>query len=135
MADLRVRVEPGVLEDLVAHALEDAPRECCGLLIGTPDRIVRSFRARNTLASPTRYQIEPVHHFEAIRLARAEGLSVVGAYHSHPGSPPDPSPRDLEEAFYTDFVYLIVGLASPSGREVRGFRLADGNFTRVELVQ
>jgi proteasome lid subunit RPN8/RPN11 len=134
MADSPVHVSPAVINELVAHAVESAPLECCGLLIGTATQIVQASRARNTLASRTRYQIEPADHFEAIRVARAGGLSVVGAYHSHPASAPEPSARDRREASYTDFVYVIIGLASPSGPEVRAFRFGDGNFTPVTLV-
>lgn len=131
-----VEVRQSVLDDLLAHARESMPEECCGILIGHRGRIERSARARNQLKSTTRYVIEPEDHFAAIRGARATGEAVVGFYHSHPSSEPVPSPTDEQEAAYAGHCYLIV---SPGGQgaapQVRGFRLDDGgNFTEVKLV-
>ena len=129
-----VVIASGTIEDIVAHARAEAPRECCGLLIGTRDRVERAFRTRNALYSRTRYQVEAADHFEALRTARSAGFSVVGAYHSHPTSPPEPSPRDVDEAAYDDFIHVIVGLAPPASPEVRAYRYVSGNFSRVTLV-
>ena len=109
---------------MLEHAREEAPRECCGLLIGTGDSIARSVRARNLDSKATRYLIEPEDHFAAIRSARAEGLEVIGAYHSHPSSAPVPSPTDVAEANSgSDFVYVIVSLLNNA---VRAYRIDRG---------
>jgi proteasome lid subunit RPN8/RPN11 len=120
-----------VVCEIVAHAVRDSPDECCGLLIGTAERIDTSYPARNLRRSPTRFLIDPVDHFAAIRFARDRGLSVVGAYHSHPASAPEPSPTDDEEATTRNFLYMIV---SPATGEVRGFRMADTRLESVRLV-
>ena len=119
-----------VLRDIVAHARKAAPEECCGLLIGTAERVESVHAARNLRRSPTRYLVDPADHFAAIRSARQVGLAVVGAYHSHPTSPPAPSTTDEREATDPDFLHLIV---SPVTAETRGFRLVDGQMARVEL--
>lgn len=129
-----MRIRQAILDEILAHALEEAPDECCGLLIGTAEGVSRSVRARNVRASPTRYQIDPRSHFAAIRQARAVGLEVVGAYHSHPASPPLPSPTDLAEATYPEFLYVIVSPSAPSSQGFRAYRLAERNFQEVELV-
>lgn len=131
-----LEVRRSVLDELLAHARREAPNECCGILIGTAGRIERAMPARNTLGSPTRYQIHPEDQFAAIRSARERGESVVGFYHSHPSSPPLPSAVDRVEAAYPGHCYLIVspGNGSAAG-EVRAFRLHDsGNFVPVTLV-
>ncbi len=123
----------GVREAILAHARTDQPHECCGLLLGAASRIVRAVAARNTATSPaTRYTIDPADHFVAIREARASGLEVIGAYHSHPRSAPRPSATDLTEAF-GEFIYVIVGLveAEPA---IEAWRLAGGNFVPLRLV-
>ncbi len=119
---------------LLTHARNEAPLECCGLLIGTKEQVVRSARARNICQSPTRYRVDPVDHFEAIRTARNEGLEVVGAYHSHPASLPRPSETDLSQANYPHFVYVIVSLVSKETEAIRGYRLRSGQATQVELL-
>jgi proteasome lid subunit RPN8/RPN11 len=101
----------GVRESIVAHARDSAPVECCGMLLGRGDEIVDIVRARNIAGDPqTRFLIDPADHFAARRLARARGLEVVGFYHSHPASPPEPSPRDVAEFSYPDHLYAIVSL-------------------------
>ena len=110
-----LRVTESVLEALAAHARADAPNECCGLLVGSDDTIVDTRAARNLRASRTRYLIDPRDHFRALRDAREAGLAVIGAYHSHPASPAEPSETDVREATCPGFVYVIVSLASGSG--------------------
>jgi proteasome lid subunit RPN8/RPN11 len=120
---------------MLAHAREVAPDECCGLLIGHAGKVDRSVRARNARRSPRTYLIDPRDHFAAIRSARDTGATVVGYYHSHPATPPEPSPTDKAEAVPGDHYYLIV---SPGGgdvpEQVQAFWLIGGNFRPVDLV-
>jgi len=126
-----ISIEPQVLADMLAHARDQAPRECCGLLVGREDSVVRSVRAKNLDASATRYLIDPADHFKAIRAARADRLEVIGAYHSHPASPPVPSPTDVAEADSgPDFFYVIVSLVNA---EARAYRIDRGVYQPVEL--
>jgi proteasome lid subunit RPN8/RPN11 len=117
---------------MLAHARAEAPRECCGLLIGQGESVVRSVRARNLDVKATRYLVDPEDHFAAIRAARAEGLEVIGAYHSHPSSAPVPSATDIAEASSgPDFLYVIVSLI---GDDVRAYRMELGTFTPRPLT-
>ncbi len=130
-----LEVRQAVLDELIAHARAEAPNECCGVLIGIGHRIERSVRARNTLESPTRYQIDPRDQIAAMRSARERGESVLGFYHSHPNSAPMPSPTDRLEAAYPGHCYLIVSTRSAQAPQVLGFRLeGSGNFLPLALV-
>jgi proteasome lid subunit RPN8/RPN11 len=127
-----VLISPTVIAEMLAHARAEAPRECCGLLIGKGESVSRSVRAKNLDATATRYLIAPDDHFAAIRAARAEGLEVIGAYHSHPSSAPIPSATDIAEANSgSDFLYVIVSLI---GDEVRAYRMERGAFTPRPLT-
>jgi len=137
-SDVRGRTTTAISAEAVAgieqHARAAAPEECCGLLLGTPGGVTAAVRARNIAHSPrTRYEIAPEDHFEALRRARSLGVDVVGAYHSHPHSPPIPSATDRSEAFEA-FLFLIVGLAARQA-EIRAWQLMDGNFVEVALVR
>lgn len=121
---------------MLAHARESAPNECCGLLVGRPGEIVRSVRATNLQASPTRYLIDPRDHLAAIHTARTEHQRVIGAYHSHPASAPVPSASDLAEAIWgSTFLYVIVSPAEVTGDPVRAYRVKGGRAEAVELVR
>ena len=117
---------------ILAHAERDAPHEACGLLIGVGHAVARVVPTANGDASPTRYTIPAAQHFAALRLARAEGLAVIGAYHSHPRGPAEPSATDAATAF-PGFVFAIAGLAPEP--HVRGWQFADGNFVELRLVR
>lgn len=125
-------ISSNVIAEMLAHARVEAPRECCGLLIGQGESVVRSVRARNLDVKATRYLVDPEDHFAAIRAARADGLEVIGAYHSHPSSAPVPSATDIAEANSgSDFLYVIVSLI---GDDVRAYRMEPGTFTPRPLT-
>jgi proteasome lid subunit RPN8/RPN11 len=109
------------------------PRECCGLLLGAADDVVEAVSSANLASDPNRFLIDPAAHFSARREARRRGLSVVGFYHSHPHSPPQPSPADKADASYDEHLYLIIGLAVDPP-ELRLFRTEHMNFVEVEFV-
>lgn len=117
---------------LVAHAEREAPNECCGLLIGKGTDIVDAHAARNNVASQTRFTINPADHFVAIRKARAAGLDVVGAYHSHPATEAVPSASDVRDASEGAPLMLIVSLAPAP--VVRAFMLEPGGSKEIRIV-
>jgi desampylase len=111
-----------------------APDECCGLLIGAGDDVTAAWPAQNIAASPqVRYEVDPRDHVAAVRHARAQGLSVVGAFHSHPRTAPLPSPTDRAEAL-TSFLYLIAGREPGAPWCAGAFVFIDGNFVERRLV-
>jgi desampylase len=129
-----IRVTRAVIDEVVAHARESAPGECCGLLLGHGAAVVESVRAANIAADPTRrFEIDPQDHIDARRDARSRGLAVLGFYHSHPRSSAEPSATDLAEASYPDHLYLIVSLAAPAPH-LGLFRLESGNFQTTAFV-
>ena len=116
-------------DDIVSHARETAPAECCGLLIGASGggAIVEAVRTRNVSADPNRFEINPEDHIKARRAARQRALDVLGFYHSHPHSAATPSETDLAEALYPGYLYLIVSLKGEPA-DLRLYRLEAGAF-------
>ena len=128
-----IGVMPAVLDAIADHARRDAPRECCGLLVGTAERIVESVPTGNVDPSPSRFRVDPSVHIRLNRTLRGTGREVVGVYHSHPRGPAWPSPRDVQEAAYPEFVHLIVSLAAGEA-EVRAFMIRDGKVEDVDVT-
>ena len=127
-----MRIPKSVLDQVIAHATGERPRECCGLLIGTHDEILELVESRNLSDHSNRFELDPAVHIQARRAARERGLFVTGFYHSHPHSPPAPSPTDLAEAMYDDVLQLIVGVVN--GRfEARAYRYSGGSYEPVQM--
>jgi proteasome lid subunit RPN8/RPN11 len=112
---------------IVRHARVEQPRECCGLLLGDGPRILYAVPTPNVATRPTRFRVDDRTHIELRRVLRGlvPPLSVTGVYHSHPEGPPVPSDRDVAEAMYPGWTYLIASLAGRSST-VRAFRIARG---------
>ncbi len=127
------RITRKAVEDIVTHAREARPAECCGLLLGSGTTIAEAVRTPNTSDNPNRFFIDPQAHIEGRREARGRGLDVLGFYHSHPHSLPEPSITDLQEASYPDHLYLIVSPAT-NPAQIRLFRLVGGNFLEVPFL-
>ncbi|HEY1276047.1 MAG TPA: M67 family metallopeptidase [Thermoleophilaceae bacterium] len=105
-------------DELVAHARDEAPNECCGYLWSSSDGTVQGVaRARNERKSPYGYELDSESMLAAWRLGEEDGYQV-GTYHSHPRSAPEPSQTDINLASnWPDWLYVIVSLAGePSMR-------------------
>lgn len=80
-----------------------APDEACALLIGSRQgllwRLERLWPCCNIWADAAerrhRFAIDPREQLLAQKWARAQGLDLLGAAHSHPSSAPVPSASDL----------------------------------------
>jgi proteasome lid subunit RPN8/RPN11 len=121
-----------IYDELLAHAREDAPNECCGLIGGTDGSAATVYRAQNAEASPLRYNLDPQDQFRIMSEMDEAGEELVGIYHSHTASPAYPSQTDINLAAYPDAIYLIVTLAE--GEEpLRGFNIVDGQVSEAEL--
>ncbi len=99
--------------------------ECCGVLMGDREQIADALPAHNIADQPeSRFLVDPLDHFNALRAARARGLDVVGFYHSHPDHPARPSQHDLEQA-WPNFTYIIVSVITGKPHEITAWRLRE----------
>jgi proteasome lid subunit RPN8/RPN11 len=124
-----VRISRAHWDELVAHAREEAPNECCGYLWGSDGSVEGVKRAENPRKSPYGYELDHRSLFAANELDD-DGYEV-GTYHSHPRSPAEPSQTDINLASYPHWVYLIVSLAGEP--TVRAWRIRDGGVSEEEL--
>ena len=117
-----VRIPKTIFQEMVNHALREAPLECCGILAGKGRTVRRMYEMRNTDGSRTSYLMPPEEQLEVFREIEKERLDMVAIYHSHPHTIPFPSERDVRLAFYPEVVYIIISLRE--GRtSVKGFRI------------
>ena len=128
-----MRIPSLIHEELLTHAREDAPNECCGLIGGTHGVARTVYRARNAEASPLRYNLDPQDQFRIMTEMEEKGEDLSAIYHSHIASPAYPSQTDINLASYPDAIYLIVSLLEGE-KDLRGYRIEDGEVTEVDLV-
>jgi proteasome lid subunit RPN8/RPN11 len=119
-----------ILAAMIDHCRREAPLECCGILGGVAPRVSSIHRLRNTEASPTRYNADPVDIIEANRSLRAVGGEFLAIYHSHPRWRAVPSRTDLETNYYGDLPRIIVSLLTDPP-EVRSWRLETDSFEEL----
>ena len=119
---------------MLDHARQDRFRECCGLLAGRDGLITRAIPATNAASNPaTSYEIAPEEIFHRMREMRAGGIELLGIYHSHPNGKNEPSPRDIELAYYPDAAYFIISPLADCPRPVRAFSIRDGHVGELEV--
>jgi len=105
------------------HGARAYPNECCGAILGvvseSDEKIVRALlplsNRREGEAARTRFLVTAEDYRWAEQQARAQGLEILGFYHSHPDHPARPSEFDLEHALPW-YSYIVVRVArSESG--------------------
>lgn len=132
---IAIRLRREHLDAMIAHALEDAPVECCGILGGSDGTVHAVRRARNVEASPYRFRIDPLETAKIERAFDAEGHKMVGFYHSHTGSDPIPSPTDIRQMgplFGPPFVHFVIGVADRDNPVVRVWYIEGGDRTEQQ---
>jgi proteasome lid subunit RPN8/RPN11 len=127
-----LRISRQLLDDVIAHAREDAPNECCGMIASRDGEAIAVHRARNTAASPFRYEMDGMEQYRIQSEIEDAGLELGAIYHSHTRSAPEPSQTDINLAFYPEALYVIVGLKSPQP-DVRAWRIVDGQVSEAAL--
>ena len=128
-----MRISRRLLDDVIAHAREDAPNECCGMIATREGGAVAVHRATNAAASPLRYEIGARELYSLTDAIEDAGLDLGAIYHSHTRSAPEPSQTDINLAFYPEALYVIVGVAGDGEAVVRAWRIVDGKVSEASL--
>lgn len=127
---MELEVTSAVLAQLRTEAAAAHPRECCGILLGTPWRIAAIRPAANLHPQPDRhFEIDPQVLIEAFRAERTGDTPVAGYYHSHPDGPPKPSATDHAMAPHDGRVWAIV-----AGEEIGFWRDTKQGFEPLSYV-
>lgn len=133
-----------MIAQMLEHARECAPQESCGLIVGIDEnanrgepKYVQAVRVVcMTNAEPddktVRYLIDAREHFDTVRSAEAEGLAIVGAFHSHVKSPAEPSKTDVNLAAYPEWAWLIISLME-TRPDLKAFVITSGSYKEIEI--
>ncbi len=129
-----MKISQQLIDEMVAHAREDLPNECCGMIGGRDGEAPSVVRVENAAASPLRYEMDPQGQFDGLKAIEDAGDELLGIYHSHTRSAAYPSQTDVNQAVaWPEQVYVIVSLESEDAPEVKAYDLADLKIADVEL--
>lgn len=127
-------LEQHYIDEMIAHAVEEAPNECCGIIAGKDGRATRLYRAINAEASPYRYSVDTKDLLRIIRECDDNDWQFYVVYHSHTMSPAYPSPTDVRlAANWPDPYYVLVSLETPGSPVVRAYRILDGEISEEPI--
>ncbi|MBI4402182.1 MAG: M67 family metallopeptidase [Nitrospirae bacterium] len=154
-----LKIPQQILDEMVAHARELDPFECCGLLAGTNGTVARQYRITNTVAKDARatrvfneagvkrlghlsettraevaYFMDPKEMLAAFKDMRERRLELAVIYHSHTHSPAYPSATDIGLAYYPEAAYLIISLEEKSKPDVRAYWIKDREVSPAEFL-
>ena len=110
-----IKIESGAWQVMVDHAQSTFPDECCGVMVGSVDGNTKSVTIALALENAykgkqeDRYEIRPEDLLAADKSARAQGLDLIGIFHSHPDCDAYFSKTDLENSCpWYSFVVLSI---------------------------
>ncbi len=129
-----MRISKTLYDQMVAHALRDAPDECCGIISSQDGEAVKLYELENAAHSPLRYEMDGREQFTVMMEIDDAGLDVGAIYHSHTRSDPYPSQTDINLAFYPDAFYIIVGTASGDEPLVKAYEIKNGHVAEAVLT-
>jgi [CysO sulfur-carrier protein]-S-L-cysteine hydrolase len=130
-----MRISGELLDEVVAHALEDPGNEVCGLVaVDASGAATAVHRAVNIHASPMKFEIDPKELLTLHNEIEDRGEELGAIYHSHVRSAPYPSQTDVNFArSWPGVEWLIVGLAAGASPEVRSYLIEDGQVEEVPV--
>jgi proteasome lid subunit RPN8/RPN11 len=147
---LEVAISAKIAEKIREHGVETYPYECCGALLGRDNELIDevghgphgSRFARAVLSlfplvnrrddSPrNRFSVTADDVLQAEKAAQAQGLEVIGWYHSHPDHPARPSEFDRDHA-WPWYSYIIVSVHTGVPQDMTSWRLKDDRSGYLE---
>jgi proteasome lid subunit RPN8/RPN11 len=128
-----MRISRELYDVMVAHALQDAPDECCGIVSSRDDEAVEVFQMENVFHTPFKYKMDDMELYRVVMGIEDAGLDVGIIYHSHTRSEPYPSQTDINLAQYPDSIYVIIGTSTPEPL-VRAYTIRNQQVSEVELT-
>jgi proteasome lid subunit RPN8/RPN11 len=136
-----MNISAELLNEIVAHALENPDIECCGVVaaVDSPDgggaMATRVFRAENIHASALKFEIDPDELLKLWNACQENGGDLAAIYHSHVRSEPKPSQTDISfAARWPGVEWIIVGLLSGEQPDVRSYLIDGPDVQRVPVA-
>ena len=76
-----MKISQQLVDEMVAHAREDLPNECCGMVGGRAGEATAVIRVANSAASPLRYEMDPQQQYNALKEIEDGDDELLAIYH------------------------------------------------------
>jgi [CysO sulfur-carrier protein]-S-L-cysteine hydrolase len=130
-----MRIPRALYDEIVEHAVADAPKECCGVVAARDGDLVKVYRMRNERDSQFSFEMDGRELMRVLDEIDDAGEQLVALYHSHTRSAPKPSLKDKEYVpGWADTLWIIVGVKPGDEPEMRVWSFRGKKETEVELV-
>lgn len=135
----KITIKESDYETILKHCKEGIPEESCGLIAGHKEGntnvIDKVYLLTNIDHSNEHFSMDPKEQLVAVKDARANNLTMLGNFHSHPESPSRPSEEDKKLAYDPNAIYMILSLMEEDEPILRGFHIdSEKNVTVHELT-
>jgi proteasome lid subunit RPN8/RPN11 len=130
-----MRIARSLVDEVIEHARQDLPNECCGIVSTSNGAAVEVYRAKNTYDSPLRFEIDSRDLIRIYSAVESAGHELGSMYHSHTKSPAYPSQTDVNFAQdWPGLIWLIVSLADSDAPDLKAFRITGPDIEEVALT-
>lgn len=131
-----IEVKGSPWRDMVSHAEQMYPHECCGAMLGHIDGDKKTITEAVPLENAStgerrqRYELRPEDLIRAEQSARDRGLDLIGIFHSHPDCDAYFSETDLRNSCPW-FSFVVLSIKSGKFDHANSF-LPDYDQTRAD---
>lgn len=135
---MTVTIKKSDFDLILKHSKDNLPEEACGLIAGTisenKKNIEKVYLLENIDHSNEHFTIDLKEHLAALKDARANGLEILGNWHSHPESPSRQSQEDIRLAVDSTASYLILSLENAEKPVLNSFSTIQGESIKENLI-
>lgn len=133
-----IKLSKSDFDKILAHAESELPNEACGLIGGVVEdgvKIIKKvYLLTNIDHSNEHFSLDPKEQLAAVKDMRAQGISPLGNWHSHPESPSRPSEEDKRLAYDSKASYMILSLMNRDEPVLNSFKINGNDAEKEELV-
>lgn len=133
-----IKLSKSDFDKILAHAESELPNEACGLIGGVVENgvkiIKKVYLLTNIDHSNEHFSLDPKEQLAAVKDMRAQGISPLGNWHSHPESPSRPSEEDKRLAYDSKASYMILSLMNRDEPVLNSFKINGSDAEKEELV-
>ena len=133
-----IKISKSHLDEIIEHAKEESPNECCGILVGTSNSVSKVHKIINDAKSPYRYVMNSQQQLDVILDCDRNDLDMIAFYHSHTHSPAYPSDTDVRMAVqsgWLDIIYILISLEDKSNPIVKSYSINENSEILEESIE